>query len=191
MPKEPPKQVVNKEKSPVKAVASAVILQKSPSKGGKLDVDNFVPGLKNYVKSAILPPFHKNPCSFLDTDAIDNFLEDDGSSKIEKLSVNDSQDTDDDEVDNNPMVACYNEEIEIEDYTGSAIPDREDDHTSSSDEEQVQTKPKTVTFMQSCKVDFTNKLLFTSFRCQRPSSRPSCLTRLPKVTICISSCLNI
>lgn len=64
MPKEPPKQVVNKEKSPVKAVASAVILQKSPSKGGKLDVDNFVPGLKNYVKSAILPPFHKNPCSF-------------------------------------------------------------------------------------------------------------------------------
>ena len=54
MPKEPPKQVVNKEKSPVKAVASAVILQKSPSKGGKLDVDNFVPGLKNLRETSFL-----------------------------------------------------------------------------------------------------------------------------------------
>ena len=61
MPKEPPKQVVNKEKSPVKAVASAVILQKSPSKGGKLDVDNFVPGLKNLREISNSVTFSQKP----------------------------------------------------------------------------------------------------------------------------------
>ena len=63
--------------------------------------------------------------------------------------MNDPQDTDDDEVDNNPMVASFAEEIEIEDYTGSAIQDREDEQTSSSDEEEIQTKPKTVRFGKS------------------------------------------
>ena len=72
--------------------------------------------------------------------------------------MNDSQDTDEDEVDNNPMVACYDEEIEIEDYARSVIADRENEHTSSSDEEEIQTKPKTVTFLQSfLKVYFTKK----------------------------------
>ena len=62
LPKESSKPI--KENSPVKTLVTAVI-QKSPSKGGKLDMDNFIP----------------------DTETIDNFLDDDASPKIENLSI--------------------------------------------------------------------------------------------------------
>merc|ERR1712018_1126591 len=92
MPK--PAEVTNTPPPP----AQAVIMQKSPSKSSKLDVDNFVP----------------------DTDAIENFLEDQESSTADRLSmmnVND-EDTDDDETPNNdnPMVASFAEDVDIDDY---------------------------------------------------------------------------
>ena len=79
-------------------------MQKSPSKSSKLDVDNFVP----------------------ETDAIENFLEDQESSTADRLAmmnVND-EDTDDDETPNNdnPMVASFAEDVDIDDY----IPGQQD-----------------------------------------------------------------
>ena len=73
-------------------------MQKSPSKSSKLDVDNFVP----------------------ETDAIENFLEDQEPSTADRLAmmnVND-EDTDDDETPNNdnPMVASFAEDVDIDDY---------------------------------------------------------------------------
>ena len=84
--------------------SQAVIMQKSPSKSSKLDVDNFVP----------------------ETDAIENFLEDQEPSTADRLAmmnVND-EDTDDDETPNNdnPMVASFAEDVDIDDY----IPGQQD-----------------------------------------------------------------
>ena len=73
---------------------------KSPSKSSKLDVDNFVP----------------------ETDAIDNFLED-TEDRLAMMNVKD-EDTDDDEMPNNdnPMVASFAEDVDIDDY----IPGQQD-----------------------------------------------------------------
>ena len=73
-------------------------MQKSQSKSSKLDVDNFVP----------------------ETDAIENFLDDQEPSTADRLAmmnVND-EDTDDDETPNNenPMVASFAEDVDIDDY---------------------------------------------------------------------------
>ena len=105
-----------------------MIIQKSPSKSSKLDVDNFVP----------------------ETDAIENFLDEQDSSTADRLAVLnidgereifsifycifmfinvylifelDDDDTDDDTPNNdNPMVASFAEDVEIDDY----IPGQQD-----------------------------------------------------------------
>ena len=81
-----------------------MIIQKSPSKSSKLDVDNFVP----------------------ETDAIENFLDEQDSSTADRLAVmniDGDDDTDDDTPNNdNPMVASFAEDVEIDDY----IPGQQD-----------------------------------------------------------------
>ena len=117
----------------MKTLVTAVI-QKSPSKGGKLDMDNFIP----------------------DTETIDNFLDDDASPRIENLKIDVTQDNSEDEVDNNPMVASFAEDVEIDEYSGNAAPIRE---SSSSEDDEVVIKPKVT---MSSKTTLKTKLSNTS-----------------------------
>jgi len=112
------------------APSKAVIMQKSPSKSSKLDVDNFVP----------------------ETDAIDNFLED-TEDRLAMMNVKD-EDTDDDEMPNNdnPMVASFAEDVDIDDY----IPGQQDteislapNDPSSSDEEPTKLPNDKVAALKS------------------------------------------
>lgn len=112
------------------APSKAVIMQKSPSKSSKLDVDNFVP----------------------ETDAIDNFLED-TEDRLAMMNVKD-EDTDDDEMPNNdnPMVASFAEDVDIDDY----IPGQQDteislapNDLSSSDEEPTKLPNDKVAALKS------------------------------------------
>jgi len=112
------------------APSKPVIMQKSPSKSSKLDVDNFVP----------------------ETDAIDNFLED-TEDRLAMMNVKD-EDTDDDEMPNNdnPMVASFAEDVDIDDY----IPGQQDteislapNDLSSSDEEPTKLPNDKVAALKS------------------------------------------
>merc|ERR1712008_312405 len=97
-------EVTNTPPPPPATAPQAVIIQKSPSKSSRLDVDNFVP----------------------ETDAIENFLDEQDSSTADRLvvmNINDGDDTDDDTPNNdNPMVASFAEDVEIDDY----IPGQQD-----------------------------------------------------------------
>ena len=144
-----------KESSPVKTVATAMI-PKSPSKNGNLDMDNFIP----------------------DTGTLDNFLDDDiVSSNMDKLTVNvdtHGDDISEDEVEN-PMVASFAEEVEIEDYSaGSADVLRVDDaggggigttdnaYLSSSSEDQETVISRVPTSAPKSKATLKAKLSNTS-----------------------------
>ena len=85
------------EPSSTPSPVAPVIIQKSPSKSSKLDVDNFVP----------------------ETDAIENFLDDEPTTadRLAVLNINE-EDTDDEDTPNhdNPMVASFAEDVEIDDY---------------------------------------------------------------------------
>jgi len=97
-------EVTNTPAPPATAPQQPVIIQKSPSKSSRLDVDSFVPEI----------------------DAIENFLDEQDSSTADRLAVmniNDDDDTDDDTPNNdNPMVASFAEDVEIDDY----IPGQQD-----------------------------------------------------------------
>ena len=85
------------EPSSTPSPVAPVIMQKSPSKSSKLDVDNFVP----------------------ETDAIENFLDEEPATadRLAVLNINE-EDTDDEDTPNhdNPMVASFAEDVEIDDY---------------------------------------------------------------------------
>lgn len=103
---QPPKKADSPKKQP-SPLPSTVIQTKSPSKN--VDVDDFMP----------------------DSDAIDTFLEDDNSPRMAKLNINDEESDDESSSANiNPMVASFDEDIVIEEYSSNVV------QSESSDEEQ-------------------------------------------------------
>ena len=119
LPKAP--KEVEVEIKPIEPVIPPQPKQKSPKKKVD-DVEDFVP----------------------EEQGIDNFLdqEDNSSSKLAKLNINE-EDSDDDTPgrDNNPMVASFAEDVDIEEYD-AAVPDLELDQDES---EESPSSPKLTT----------------------------------------------
>ena len=93
--------------------------QKSPSKKFD-DVENFVP----------------------EEQGIDNFLDEDNSPKMAKLNINEEDSDEETPGRDNPMVASFAEDIDIEEYDVAVVPDLEPESVEPQSSPKMAAKPK-------------------------------------------------